>query len=242
MKRFLLPVVLFTAGAAAAQNSVEPYVRVDLTSSYLWRGYKVAGPSIQPEAGIRWKGASLFVWGNEELSPTVSSGAPHEIDVFLKYKLCKQLTVGLMNVYVSNRGNGILSFGSIPHAANGVDATLSADLKYVTMDWSTTIAAYDGYNRHGNRAYGSYLQVGVPFKVNVFDCSAKVGIVPYYNSIYNLDRSKGFHVNMCSLKAQHSFKLMDDKADITPFTQLMVNPSSQDAFFQIGVSLGFDPK
>lgn len=242
MRRYLLPLALLAGITAMAQDRVEPYARVDLTSTYLWRGYKVAGVSIQPEAGLRWKGASLYVWGNEEVAPAAGANAPHEIDLFLKYKFCDQLTVGLMNVYVSNRGDGFLSYGSIPHAANGLDATLSCNLKYATVDWSTTIAGYDGYNHDGKRAYGSYLQLGVPFRVSAFDCQAKVGIVPYYNTVYDLDRASGFHVNMCSLKASHTFKLLNDKADITPYTQLMVNPSSRNAFFQVGVSLGYDPK
>lgn len=233
---------LMGAGAAYGQDSLQAYARVNLTSAYLWRGYKVAGPSIQPEVGLRWKGFNLMAWGNEEFSSPKGVDAPHEIDLFLTYQPIQQLTVGFTNIYVSNRGNRFLSYGSIPHAANELDATLKLDLKYVNVDWSTTIAGYDGYNHDHKRAYGSYMVVSAPFSLPGFNCSANIGIVPYYNSIYDRDQSRGFHVNMCSLRAFHNFYFADGNMDITPYTQLMVNPSSRDAFFQVGVSFGYEPQ
>lgn len=241
MKRFLIATLALGACMAMiAQEKVEPYASVDLTSAYLWRGQKLAGVSLQPVAGLKWRGFNLYVWGNEQVSPPAGAPNKHEIDIFAKYSPCRYMTFGLKNVYVNTRGDGFLSYGEIPHAANGLDASVGFDFKYVNMEWSTTIAGYDGYDLDGERSYGSYLTIGAPFRMGWMDCTAQVGIVPYYCSRYGSDDSSGFHVNMCALKGSHKFSLADSGVDVTPYTQLMVNPSGRTAFFQVGVKFAYD--
>lgn len=241
MRRYILLSLLAVSAAATAQERFQPYVSTDLTSAYLWRGQKNAGVSIQPVAGFKWHGLNVYAWGNVQVSPPSGKPDKHEIDLFVKYSVGDRYTLGLKNVYVSTRGDGFLSYGSIPHAANGLDVLAAADFKYVNFEWTTTVAGYDGYNRDGRRAYGSYLIVGAPFRVTGLDCTAQLGVVPYYCSRYSDDRSDGFHVNMCALKASHTFTARDKRLGCTPYTQLMVNPSARTAYFQVGVKLAYNP-
>lgn len=226
---------------ASAQKRVEAYLQTDLTSAYLWRGQKNAGVSLQPVAGLRWRGFNLYAWGNIQLAPPSGQPDKHEIDLFLKYTFLKNYTVGLKNVYVNTRGHGFLSYGSIPHAANGLDVLLACDFKFINAEWTTTIAGYDGYNHSGKRSYGSYLSINAPFSLLWFDWVANVGIVPYYCSRYSEDASNGFHVNACSLKISHTFNFCKSTIGLTPYAMLLVNPSSRKAYFQIGARFLFDP-
>ena len=232
----------FTPLNIKAQDRVEPYMTADLTSAYLWRGQKNAGFSLQPVLGIKWRGLNFYVWGNEQLSPPAGQDPiKHEIDFFLKYSITPNFTVGLKDVYINTRGAGFFSFGSIPHAANGLDVLLHYDLKYVNFEWTTTVAGYDGYTHHGHRSYGSYLIVSAPFSYMHIDWTASVGIVPYYCSRYSEDDSDGFHVNMAALKAGHDFNFGRNKAmTLTPYMQLMVNPSGRKAYFQAGVKFALN--
>lgn len=243
MKKFitLLIAIIVVAQASAAQKRVQIYAQTDLTSAYLWRGQKVAGVSIQPVLGLKWRGLDFYVWGNAQLCPPSGEPDKHEIDIIVKYAVTPAFTVGLKDVYVNTRGDGIFSFGSIPHAANGLDVLLSYDFRYVNLEWTTSIAGYDGYDKKGRRSYGSYLLVDVPFKLAWFDWNAQLGIVPYYCSRYSEDRSGGFHVNMCSLKTSHTFSFSKAKINLTPYTQLMVNPSGRTAHFQVGARFYFNP-
>lgn len=227
--------MLVASASVYAQDRPEAYIQCDLTSAYLWRGQKNAGVSLQPVAGVKWQGFNLYAWGNEQLSPPAGKPVKHEIDLFLKYSVTPRFTLGFKNVYLNTRGDGVFSFGSIPHAANGLDALASYNFGFLNLDWSTTIAGYDGYNHKGKRSYGSYLIADAPFKFGGLDMNAQVGIVPYYCSRYSDDRSDGFHVNMCAIKASHTFKLADNSASLTPYTQLMLNPSSRIAYFQVGL-------
>lgn len=226
---------------AFAADPPEVYLKSDLTTMYLWRGQQNAGFSFQPVAGMRWAGFNLYAWGNVPLTTPAGETMKYEIDLFLKYSVTRNFTVGLKNVYVNTRGKGFLSYGSIPHAANGLDVTLAYDFKYVNAEWTTTIAGYDGYNHHGHRAYGSYLLINAPFSFAYFDWNASLGIVPYYCSRYSDDVSDGFHVNMCALKMGHTFKFDKVGISLTPYAQMMVNPSSRKAFFQFGANFTFDP-
>ncbi len=246
MKKILFSLGLATiiSGApyAQAQNRVEPYMDIDFTSAYLWRGQKNAGVSVQPVLGVKWRGLNFYVWGNEQLAPPADQHpVKHEIDFFLKYAVTPAFTVGLKDVYVNTRGDGFFSFGSIPHAANGLDVLLHYDLKYVNFEWTTTIAGYDGYTHGGHRSYGSYLIVSAPFKYAYVDWTPSIGIVPYYCSRYSDDDSRGFHINMAAIKASHTF-VLDKKQStaIAPYMQLMVNPSARTSYFQVGAKFSFE--
>lgn len=242
MKKTFLPTALSLISiCAAAQDTPKAYMQADLTSAYLWRGQKNAGVSFQPVLGVKYKNFNLYAWGNEQLSPPSGQPVKHEIDLFLKYTFAQKYTVGLKDVYVNTRGDGVFSFGHIPHAANGLDVLLAADFRYVNFEWTTTVAGYDGYDKKGRRSYGSYLIANAPFTFAKIDWNAQVGVVPYYCSRYSDDDSGGFHVNMCALKASHTFAFDKISSSLTPYMQLMVNPSARTAYFQVGARFAFNP-
>lgn len=228
--------------ATETSDKVQVYMKTDLTSAYLWRGGKDAGVSLQPVLGVKWKGLDLYFWGNEQLCPDKDPAkATHEVDLILKYSFAKHWMVGFKDVYVSSRGKGIFSFGHIDHAANGLDFVAAYSCKWLTVDWSTTIAGYDGYDRHGKRAYGSYISFTAPFKFQHIDWAACVGIVPYYCSRYD-DDSSGFHVNEISLRASHDFNLnRRGNMSLTPYMMVMLNPSGRRCYFQVGAQWAFNP-
>ena len=233
-----------TVSSAVAGSPVMPYITADLTSAYLWRGQKNAGISIQPVLGLKWKGLNFYVWGNEQLAPPADQKPiKHEIDFFLKYQISPNWNVGLKDVYLNTRGKGFFSFGSIGHAANGLDVLLTYSNRWISADWSTTIAGYDGTDHQGKRSYGSYLILSNrPVNWCHIDWTGSVGIVPYYCSRYSEDDSNGFHVNMVSVKASHTFDLNKTKTtDVGVYTELMVNPSGRKAYFRIGAKFTFDP-
>lgn len=242
MKTYLMTILILLAIPATvrAQDTPEVYLKADLTSAYLWRGEKEAGVCVQPTLGLKWRGVNFFAWGNEQLSPPAGRPVEHEIDLVLRYSPVPQLTVGFMDVFVSSRGDGAFSFGSIPHAANGLEALIAYDFSRVNFEWTTTVAGYDGYNHHGHRAYGSYMVVSAPFKFSKLDWNAQIGIVPYYCSRYSDDASGGFHVNMCALKASKTFAFEKINSSLTPYFQLMVNPSARTAYFRAAASFAFN--
>ena len=247
MKRLLSTLLLFaTCGlvplfaqnsapdaSSAKKSAVQPYLTTDLTSAYLWRGQRLAGVSIQPVMGIKWKGLNVYAWGNAQVAPPAGQNpAKHEIDLFVKYQVAPWLNIGLKDVYVNTRGNGFLTWGHIGDASHGTDAIVAFTTRHFSAEWSTTILGHDGLNKHGKRSYSSYLLASLPFRISHVQFAALVGVVPYYTSRYD-DLSSGFHVNMLSLKAVYNVPL-SQRYELPVYSQLMVNPSNRRAYFQVG--------
>ena len=233
IKMVLTTLMLLVGVSALAQDKVQPYLTTDLTNIYIWRGQRLAGVSIQPVAGFRWKCFNLFAWGNAQLTPPANEyPEKYEIDILLKCQVTKNLNIGLKDVYTNGRGDGFFSYGKIGHAAHGVEAVLTYDWKYFVTEWTTTILGHDGLNHKGERSYSSYFLASVPFRISHVDFSAIVGVVPYYTSRYD-DNSSGFHINMLSIKAGYDIPL-SQKFTLPVYTQFMVNPSSEQAYFQVG--------
>ena len=233
IKMVLTTLMLLVGVSALAQDKVQPYLTTDLTNIYIWRGQRLAGVSIQPVAGFKWKCLNLFAWGNAQLTPPANEyPEKYEIDILLKCQVTKNLNIGLKDVYTNGRGDGFFSYGKIGHAAHGVEAVLTYDWKYFVTEWTTTILGHDGLNHKGERSYSSYFLASVPFRISHVDFSAIVGVVPYYTSRYD-DNSSGFHINMLSIKAGYDIPL-SQKFNLPVYTQFMVNPSSEQAYFQVG--------
>lgn len=219
--------------APKKESAVKPYLTADLTNIYIWRGQRLAGVSIQPVMGIKWKGLNFFLWGNAQLSPQ-ESPEKYEIDILLKYQLTPRLNIALKDVYTNARGKGIFTYGKIGHASHGVEVVLNYDWKYFTTEWTTTVFGHDGLNHKGERSYSSYFLATVPFRISHVNFAGIVGVVPYYTSRYD-DNSAGFHVNMLSLKASYDILLSKNSGYTLPvYSQFMVNPSNRQAYFQVG--------
>ena len=82
--------VLTTMGVKA--QSLE--VGADVVSSYVWRGTKAAGASIQPGVTFSTGGFSLGAWG----SAAIDNGLD-EMDLFASYAFDFGLSVGLTDYY-----------------------------------------------------------------------------------------------------------------------------------------------
>ena len=84
----------------------------------------------------------------------------------------------------------------------------------------------DGFNKSDKRAYSSYAEVSVPFKLATVDWTATAGVVPYYTTFYD---TTGFAVTNLSLRADKEIKITDKFS--------VANPSSQKAYLVFGFTL-----
>ncbi len=103
----------------------------------------------------------------------------------------------------------------------------------MAIQWYTNLAGNDGVNKDGKRAYSSYLEAVVPFKLAATDWAATVGAVPYATTSYGTD---GFALTNLSLRASMEIKVTDTFS-IPVFGQVTGNPCSQKAYFVLGLTL-----
>ena len=234
VKRFFLAGLLLVGATSAwAQDEIETTISGDVVSSYIWRGQDLGDVSLQPTLGVSYKGLSLTAWGSVGLTDPLDT---KEFDLTLSY------TTGGLNIGITDYwfdaglDPDARYFKYDAHGTNHVfEANIGYDFGVASVQWFTNFAGNDGVNKDGERAYSSYAEVVVPFKLSAIDWTATVGAVPFATSFYN-DWTSGFAVTNVSLKATKEIKVTDSFS-IPVFGQIAANPCTQKAYLVFGFTL-----
>ena len=232
-KIVLLAMGLIAVATTRAQEKekIETTISGDIVSSYIWRGQDLGSVSLQPTLGVGYKGLSLTAWGSYGLTDPSDT---KEFDLTLGY------TVGGFNIgitdYWFNAGldpdNRYFKYDA--HGTNHVfEANIGYDFGFASVQWFTNFAGNDGVNKDGKRAYSSYAEVAVPFKLATVDWTATAGAVPYATDFYG---TTGFAVTNLTLRADKEIKVTDSFS-IPVFGQVTANPCSQKAYLVFGLTL-----
>ena len=229
-------IVCFAMGLAAsvathAQEKVETTICGDVVSSYIWRGQDLGNVSLQPTLGIGYKGLSLTAWGSVGLSDPSDT---KEFDLTLSYAI-GGLNIGITDYWFNNGldpENRYFKYDA--HGTNHVvEANIGYDFGLASLQWFTNFAGNDGVNKDGKRAYSSYVELTVPFKLATVDWAATAGAVPFSTDFYGTD---GFAVTNLALKATKEIKVTESFS-VPVFGQVVANPCSQKAYLVIGFTL-----
>lgn len=223
-----------------AQDKVEASVGADLVSSYIWRGQKLGGVSVQPSLGISYKGLSLGAWG----SVGFESKDTKELDFTLGYSV-GGFSISVTDYWFETDGatNKYFQYGA--HSTNHVfEGQVGYDFGFLAVNWYTNFAGADGVkvNDKGEekRAYSSYVSLAAPFKLGGLEWTAEVGAVPWETSFYNFvdgekEGTSGFAVTDISLSAAKDIKVTDSY-NIPIFAKVSMNPCTEKAYFTFGLS------
>ena len=207
-------VAVATAHAQDEKAKVETTVAADFVTNYIWRGLDCGNISVQPTLGIGYKGLS---------------------DLTLAYTI-GGFNIGITDYWFNTGGdepdNRYFKYDA--HSTNHVfEANIGYDFGVLSLQWFTNFAGNDGFNKSDKRAYSSYAEVSVPFKLATVDWTATAGVVPYYTTFYD---TTGFAVTNLSLRADKEIKITD-KFSVPVFGQVVANPSSQKAYLVFGFTL-----
>ena len=216
-----------------AQDEIETTISGDIVSSYIWRGQDLGNVSLQPTLGVAYKGLSLTAWGSVGLT---NADDTKEFDLTLAY------TIGGFNIgitdYWFNAGQDPENryFKYDAHGTNHVfEANIGYDFGFASVQWFTNFAGNDGANKDGKRAYSSYLEATVPFKLASVDWTATAGAVPFATDFYN-GWTSGFAVTNLALKATKDIKVTDSFS-IPVFAEVSANPRTEKAYLVLGFTL-----
>lgn len=230
MKKHLLCLLAMIAPMMmSAQDEVETTIGADIVSQYIWRGQELGDVSLQPTLGIAYKGLSLTAWGSIGLS---NKDNTKEFDLTAAY------TTGGFHIGVTdywfNTPNERYFVYSAHKTSHVFEANVGYDFGIASLDWYTNFAGNDGVNKDGKRAYSSYFEANVPFKLASCEWTATIGAVPYATSFYS--DANGFVVTNIGIKAKKDIKV-NDHFSIPIFAGITANPSTEKTFFIFGVSL-----
>ncbi|MGN0202326.1 MAG: hypothetical protein ACI399_05405 [Candidatus Cryptobacteroides sp.] len=225
--------IIFAAVAAAtalspicakAGEPIKAEIGTDIVSSYLWRGSKLDGASIQPAVGLEWKGLSLGAWGSTSFCFDAC-----EVDLTLSYSI-GGFTVGITDYWCADSGSKYFDFSS--ETLHVAEVNLGYDFGPVALNWYTNCLGAVGCGPEGGKAYSSYFEISAPFCLGGLEWSAALGATPWANDYYGAD---GFAIVCASLTASKEISLGADFS-IPVFASLMANPRSEQLFFSVGIS------
>ena len=219
------------SSTALAQEEIETTISGDVVSSYIWRGQDLGSAAVQPTLGVAYKGLSLTAWGSYGIADPADT---KEFDLTLGY------TVGGLNIGVTDYwfnagldpGNRYFKYDA--HGTNHVfEANIGYDFGFASLQWYTNFSGNDGVNKDGDRAYSSYAEATVPFRLASVDWTATAGVVPFATDFYG---TTGFAVTNLSLRADKEIKVTDSFS-IPVFGQVTANPCAQKAYLVLGITL-----
>ena len=232
-KIVLLAMGLVVSATTLAQEKekVETTIAADVVSQYVWRGLEAGSVSLQPTLGIGYKGLSLSAWGSVGLTDPADT---KEFDLTLSYT-AGGFNIGITDYWFSAGGDPEgRYFMYEAHGTNHVfEANIGYDFGPASIQWYTNFAGNDGVNKDGKRAYSSYVEASVPFKLAAVDWSATAGAVPFATDFYG---TSGFAVTNLTLKATKDIKVTDSFS-IPIFGQVTANPCAQKAYLVFGFTL-----
>ena len=239
MKKIVLFAMgLLLSGTALAQDMVETTINADFVNEYIWRGLKCGDVSVQPTLVVDYKGLSLTAWGSHGLS---NKDDVKELDLTLAYSI-GGFNIGITDYWFSEGLDPDARY--FKYDAHGTNHLFEANIGYdfgslkgfaipVVLQWYTNFAGNDGLNKSGKRAFSSYFEASVPFRLATVDWTATAGVVPYATTTYG---TTGLAVTNLTLRATKEIRVTDSFS-IPIFGQLTGNPCSQKAYLVLGFTL-----
>ena len=232
--RTLAVSVMVIPVVSMAQERITADVGAEVVSGYVWRGQDLGNVSIQPTLSLAYKGFSLTGWG----SVGIDKDDTKEFDLTLGYAI-KGFHVSVTDYWFSG-GAGYFHYKS-GNTTHVYEANVGYDFGFLSVNWFTNFAGNDGTDRHGNRAYSSYLVVAAPFRLGGLDWTAEVGAVPWETSFYNAKGDErwgagGFEVANVTIGASKAIKITDVYS-LPLFARVTWNPATEGVYFVFGLRL-----
>lgn len=229
-----------------AQSEFQTDVEISVVSKYMWRGSNLGGLSIQPNANIAWQGLFLNIDGNKSLD----GGGHDELDVTLGYKAPFGVNIGVTDYWINDgRNEGQYFFyeeGLTPHQFEG---NIGYECKYFSLQGYCMFWG-DDYKINGDRAYSTYVELSVPFRLAGLNWLASAAMTPMESAgkqttLYEDGKNIGWRRDYfyadgpacVSAAVRVGKELSYKQLSIPVFVEMHTNPYLRTATFLGGVTL-----
>lgn len=243
--------ITFLPASVSAQDEIKATVSADLVSRYMWRGCDLADVSLQPTLNVAWKGLSFEASGS---TPLEKNGGTQDIDLTLSYSLFG-VNIGVTDYWTANvdAENRYFHYSGKTQCPHQLEANLGYTCKYGSLQAYTMFWGND-YKRNGDRAFSTYIELSVPFRLGGLDWDVRAGITPmesgcssykeevndqevgtFYITHYDYLYGERFNCNMASLRATKNLQFKHFNVPV--WVEVHTNPYLQRANFVLGVSI-----
>ena len=245
-----LAAITLLPAQVSAQDEFTASVSGSLVSRYMWRGIDMAGPSIQPSLTLGWKGLSLDVSGNIPFDKE----DVRDIDVTLGYSLYG-FNIGVIDYWTADVDpkNRYFYYGGETECPHQLEGNIGYTCKYGSLQAYTMFYGND-FKIDGSRAYSTYIELSVPFKLGGIDWDVRAGVTPFesagttYQEQVVTETGKvktytrgdwmygeSFTCNLASVRATKEFEFKKFKLPV--FVELHTNPYLQRANLVFGIAI-----
>jgi len=250
-KLFALALAAITFMPVSAQDKVTATASADLVTRYMWRGIDMAGVSIQPELNLAWQGLSLDIEGS---NPLEKDGGVQDLNVTLGYSLYG-FNIGVTDYWTADVDprNRYFYYGGETECPHQLEANIGYTCKYGSLQAYTMVYGND-FKIDGNRAYSTYIELSVPFKLGGLDWDVRAGVTPFesagttYEEVVTTATGKrvtytrgdwmygeSFTCNLASVRATKEFEFRKFKLPV--YVELHTNPYLQRANLVFGIAI-----
>ena len=245
-----LAAITLLPAQVSAQDEFTASVSGSLVSRYMWRGIDMAGPSIQPSLTLGWKGLSLDVSGNIPFDKE----DVRDMDVTLGYSLYG-FNIGVIDYWTADVDpkNRYFYYGGEAECPHQLEANLGYTCKYGSLQAYTMVYGND-FKIDGDRAYSTYIELSVPFRLGGLDWDVRAGVTPFESAGSTYDETvvtesgktktvtrgdwmygESFTCNMASIRATKNLEFKHFNVPV--FVELHTNPYLQRANLVFGVTI-----
>jgi hypothetical protein len=235
VNKFYLVIVLLGSlnTLSVKSQTIDIDLGADIVSSYVWRGYKSAGASVQPSLNASISGFSLGAWASTDIT---GIDGTKEVDFSASYEN-SGFKVAVTDYWWD--GEGQERYFSSPHDGNNghyLEATLGYTFPEsfpLSVSWNTFVLGKGNKKEDGKNSYSTYIEFAYPFSVKGIDMGISAGFTPWESAVYG---TNGFNFTSIALNVSKSIKITDSFS-LPVFGNIICNPNLEDIHFVFGVSL-----
>ena len=212
-KIYALLVALVLTSVITSDLKAQFTAGVDLYSSYVWRGSKFAGPSVQPSVKFTTGGLTAGVWGSYDFS------GYKETDPYISYSLPIGLSIGVTDYYYE----GDITDFSDSTGSHALEVNLGYTIKGLSLAGNYIV----------NEAGGAASMGGDMYFQATYAFSSFIAFIGAGNGWHTSDSK----FNVCNIGIQASKSIeLTDKFSIPVTGQVIVNPDKKQLFMVVGLS------
>lgn len=219
VKLFALLMVISAMMTGVKSQEVGISAGADIVSSYIWRGTYCGPAAIQPGISLSAGNFSIGAWGS-----TSFQSSWREFDLYVGYSIGNFSLLVTDYYFPRDLPDGVDNgyFDYSDHVFEGTLAYSFGEKVPLSLAWNTNFAGDDDYS--------SYIEASYSVPVKGVNVDLTLGATPWEGAY-----SDGFALINASIKASKEIKITDSYS-LPVFTQLTVNPDTEDVYLVFGVN------
>lgn len=221
------------------QDSLEVNINADLVNRYIWRGFDVGNaPQIQPLLTFNYKNTELGFWGTYALDKQAIN--TDELNLWLIYrnKFSEKISykISVIDYYFPNGGKKLGDFSNHDHIKGTSGAHLINVGATLTGPAEFPLSFNFNINLYNDAGYNNYFELRYPFIVKEIALETFCGATTGSDKNYMYYETNSFSIINIGLTARKDLKI-SNSFSLPVFISCSINPRSENAFIQFGITL-----